>query len=565
MLIDARTLSPGSEIHADLCIIGSGPAGISLAREFLGSKTSVIILESGGLTEEPEVQQLATPAQLSYGDTQALGCNRQLGGNSSIWSVRTGETWFGVRLLPLAEADFKRRDHIAESGWPISRTSLDPFYARAQRVFKLGPYAYEGADWADEAAPALPLASERVRTRMYQFGDGNLFSSEYRRELEQSRNLSVYYYATATALETSEDGRRVTGLQVRTLPGRPAFRVAARRVVLAGGGMASAQLLLNSDARHPGGLGNQGGKLGRYLMDHPLLIGGELIPASSESFARTALYDMRQSRGNHVMGHLQLADEMLEREPVLGLSLMLFPRERNYLAHRELSARQQMGVNAFYNLRQVIAHGSKLERETLSQLMRGADGVVKRSLDEVLFPKARLNVGGWSRMPLKQRRYHSYEVIHQAEQAPHADNRVSLSCERDAMGMRRLVVDWRWHDEDIAATMRAQDLYAKEFQRAGLGTFKIAREHGKPQVFLHSTAHYMGITRMHSEPQHGVVDADCRVHGVENLFVVSSSVFPTGGFANPTLTIVALALRAADRLKLELADSEGSARLLMAA
>jgi choline dehydrogenase-like flavoprotein len=335
--------------------------------------------------------------------------------------------------------------------------------------------------------------------------------------------------------------------------------------VLAGGGMASAQLLLNSDARHAGGIGNQGGALGRYLMDHPLLIGGEIHPTSADLFARSALYDMRQVRGAHVMAHLQIADEVLEREPVLGLSMMIFPRERNYLAHRELNERQQLGVNAFYNLRQTVAHGAKLEPQTVGALLRGADGIVKRSMDEVLFPKARLNVGGWSRMPLKRIRYHSYEVLQQVEQAPHSDNRVSLSHERDALGMRRLVVDWRWHDEDQAATMRAQDLYAEEVHRAGLGEFRIARPDGKPHVFLDSCAHYMGITRMHSDPQRGVVDADCRVHGVSNLSIVSSSVFPTGGFANPTLTIVALALRTADRLKADLAQGVVPQRVLVAA
>ena len=565
MLIDARTLAPGSEILADLCIIGSGPAGTSLAREFRGSTTTVVVLESGGITAEPEAQQLAVPAQLSYGNVQALGCNRQLGGNSSIWSVRTGETWFGVRLMPLAEADFERRDHVTESGWPIHRCDLDPFYARAQAVFKLGPYAYEGEDWADDATPSLPLHAERVRTRMYQFSDGNLFSDTYRRELEQAANITTYYFATATELETSENSAQVNSVQVRTVPGGPTFRIRARKVVLAGGGMASTQLLLNSDVRHPGGIGNQGDRLGRYLMDHPLLIGGELLPASPQLFGRTALYDMRHDGGAHVMAHLQIADELLEHEPLLGLSLMLFPREHNYLAHRELSERQQLGVTAFYNLRQVVAHGSKLKRETLRDLVRGADGIVKRSLDEIIFPKARLNVGGWSRLPFKTRRYHSYEVIHQVEQAPHSDNHVSLNSERDALGMRRLVVDWRWHAEDQAATMRAQELYAEEFRRAGLGEFKIARENGGPKVLLHSTAHYMGMTRMHTDPQQGVVDADCKVHGVDNLSVVSSSVFPTGGFANPTLTIVALALRTADRLKAELAQCATPQLLRLAA
>jgi choline dehydrogenase-like flavoprotein len=165
-------------------------------------------------------------------------------------------------------------------------------------------------------------------------------------------------------------------------------------------------------------------------------------------------------------------------------------------------------------------------------------------------PSSHLARGGWSAQGARIRRaYRSLEVTHQAEQAPHHDNRVLLGRTRDAFGMRRVSVDWRWHDEDVAATMRAQEVYASELERAGVGRFAIARQDGGPVVHSSSTGHFMGTTRMSTGARDGVVDARCRVHGAENLLVVSTSVFPTGGFANPTLTLVALALRVADELR----------------
>lgn len=548
MFIDAHSLPNELELDADICVVGSGPAGLSLAREFRHSTTSIIILESGGLTPEPASQALAAPGQLQFGNVERLGCNRQFGGNASVWTVQTGATWFGIRLMPLPPADFASRDHMPESGWPIGRATLDPYYGRAQQVFKLGRNAYEGEDWATAESPALPLPAERIRSRMYQFGDGNLFMSEYRRELETTPNITVYYHATATELETSPSGAAVSAVRAMSGPGR-GFRVRARHVVLAGGGLATTQLLLNSDAAHQGGIGNQSGKLGRYMMDHPYLCGGELVPTDRTLFERATLYDMRTIEGAVVMGHLQIADEVLVREPLLGLSMILFPRERNHLAHRSLSPRQQRGFDALVELRRELLRGQSPSGRHLGALLNGADGIVKRAVERAIFPKALIGRGGWSRLPFKGRRYHSFEVIQQAEQAPHADNRVVLHHERDALGMRRIAIDWRWHAEDIAATMRGQELYAAELRRAGLGEFQIAREDGAPKVLSHSTAHYMGTTRMHSSPHQGVVDAECRVHGIHNLYVASCSVFPTGGFANPTFTIVALALRIGDTLK----------------
>ncbi len=428
---------------------------------------------------------------------------------------------------------------------------------RAQPSFGLPPLGYSVVDWEEPWARQLPLRSDRVRTSIFQFGDARAFLSQGLHHLGASRNIAIYHHATVLDLLTTDEAARVTSARVASRPGE-SFTVEAGCIVLAGGGLANAQLLLASDQVQPNGLGNAHDQVGRNLMDHPLLFGGDFIPSSSRLFGSMALYDLRSVSGTPIMGHLQLTDHALRSENLLNLSMMLFPRERNYREHIHLSARQQQGFEAGLSLRRSWQHRRPPGRMAVMNALRGIDGLAKRSIDSLMYPKANITRGGWSAQTETLRRFERFEVIHQAEQAPHADNRVRLSGERDALGARKMLVDWRWHDDDVAATMRAQEVFAAELDRAGLGRFEIAREESRPVEITSSTCHYMGTTRMSTDPRHGVVDVDCRVHGIDNLYVASSSVFPTGGFANPTLTIVALAIRLADTVKARFGLSPGS-------
>ena len=547
MLIDARKLVPDAVEEADLCIVGAGPAGISLAREFIGRRYSVILLESGGLDLDDDLQSLGQAGEKHVAIAGPVWNKRQFGGNSSDWNVRTDISRNSVRLTRLSAIDFERRDWIEKSGWPITLGDLEPYYERAQRVFRLEPGAYNADDWEDPEAVHLPIPGDDVETAMFQFGTGEVFTTRYRRELEQSGNVRVYHHATALEIETDADGAEATGVRAASLPGRE-FRVRARCVVLAGGGMSSAHLLLLSDRVRPEGLGNRHDLVGRYFMDHPILRGGAFIPASPRLFEDMALYDLRTVRGVPAMGHLLITEAALRREQLLQLSMVFFPRENP--GDRALSTRQQRGIQGAHLAREALERGKAPRLRDLAKVVLGADGVAKRVLNRAPAPITDFTRGGWSK-DLSGHRYEFFEVLHQVEQAPHRDNRIYLGDKRDPLGCRKLVIDWRWHDEDVAATMRAQDLYARALARAGLGRFDIIRRDGRPEVFYPSTAHYMGTTRMHRDPREGVVDEHCRVHGVRNLYVASGSVFSTGGFVNPTLTIVALALRIGDRIKRE--------------
>jgi choline dehydrogenase-like flavoprotein len=507
------------------------------------------MLEAGGSGRTANEDDALPETGMQFGNVPCLTNHRSFGGNANLWNIRSDRGWRSVRLLPLSTVDFEERPWLADSGWPIWIDDLADYYRRAQVTFQLSTHGFTAEEWEEPWARALPLDDADVSTGVYQFGTGHTFLDTYRQKLESSENIKVLYNATTLEVLTNENASHASALRVASLPDRT-FHVRANHFVLAAGGLVSAQLLLASDATQPDGLGNAYGNVGRYFMDHPLIFGGEFLPASPRLFDAMAFYDLRSVQGTPIMGYLQLSDRAVRREELLNLSAIFLPRERNYQSHRLLSTRQDVGFNAALRLRHALRHRERFAAKDAWLALKGLDGVAKRGFDRLVHPKSNLGHGGWSAQPHNARRFDRFEVLHQAEQAPHRDNRVSLSRERNRFGARRLHVDWRWHEEDLASVRRGQEVFARALARAGLGQFQIARgTSGEPVMLSASTSHYMGTTRMHADPRRGVVDPECRVHGVDNLFVASSSVFPTGGFANPTLTVVALALRIADRIR----------------
>lgn len=532
MLIDARSVPAGTTLETDICIVGSGPAGIAIAQEFVGLPVRVLVLEAGGPEFSPSNRNDPYPPRL--------------GGNANYWPVQTDYTTKGIRLLPLSEADTESRWFTA-SGWPLKAGSLDSYLPRAQQLFGLPPFDFDMARWEEPWARQLPLSKERIATGIFKFGDGKVFTEQHIAALKRCANVTLCHHATAIELLSNPEATRVQHVRIATSPGRELL-VEADHFVLAGGGISAAQLLLSSGRAQPCGLGNGFDIVGRYFMDHPQIYGGDFVPASSKLFDAMALYDLRTVSDTPIMGHLRIADEALRSKPLLNLSMIFFPREPKYKARQQLSHRQQQGFDAAMRVRGACRCQHLPAAYDLYRLVMGADGAAKRFIDSFRHKNANLSQGGWSKA-VKRVKYDHFEVMQQVEEAPHPDNRLVLGPGRDIFGRREIRLDWRWHDEDQAATMRSQDLFAHELTRSGAGTFRIARDDGQPVLLAGSTGHYMGATRMSREPRQGVVDEHCKVHGLHNLFVASGSVFPTGGFANPTLTIVALSLRLADRLK----------------
>jgi choline dehydrogenase-like flavoprotein len=548
MLIDARTLPADEVIETEVCIVGTGPAGLSLARELIGQDFRVCVLESGSL-ELPDADTQSLAEVESAGDfvqVPADSRNRRFGGNSTYWGVNIRQGQLGLRHVPLDEVDFEKRDWLPYSGWPFEREHLVPYYERAQEACQLGPFTYEAEDWEDANSPRLPFIGNRVTTRMFQFGPGKAFYQDCRDQINRSSNITTYLYANAVELETDETARTVTRVRVACLQGNK-FWVSAKVVILAVGGVGSTHLLLLSNKVQKEGLGNEHDLVGRFFMDHPLVYGGLFVPANPKMFSSMALYDLRQLSKGIVMGGLSLTNEVMRRERLMNMSMLLLPRPKKYRASDAATSLKELVSG------RALKEGPKGVFQHLGKVATGLDDLATSAYNkltkkpEPFWPN--LSTGGWSKLPDKEQIYNVFEVLHQTEQAPHPDNRIVLGTEFDKLGRRKARTETCWRDVDINNVKRAQALFAEEIARAGLGRYEIEQDGELPTLSTPGTSHHMGTTRMHVEPKQGVVDENCRVHSVSNLFIASSSVFPTGGYANPTLTIVALALRIADRVK----------------
>ncbi|HEY9734658.1 MAG TPA: GMC family oxidoreductase, partial [Trichocoleus sp.] len=232
-----------------------------------------------------------------------------------------------------------------------------------------------------------------------------------------------------------------------------------------------------------------------------------------------------------------------------NLLRLLFPKGRDYYSpaiRSAIDAKDLLKSGKLPTFKQIKDIVTNLDDLLYFQWQKG---YVERSHKVYHF-----DMGGWSLRQDQEKAFSCFEVLHFTEQAPDPANRIMLSNDRDVFGYPKMQLQWRWSDQDIQSIRRAQALFKQEFAKAGLGELKVELDQGLPRMIYPSIHHHMGTTRMHESPKHGVVDANCRVHGVSNLYVASSSVFPTSGYANPTLTIVAIAIRVADQIKRKMAQ-----------
>ncbi len=563
MLRDGGKAPEGSEVACDVCIVGAGPAGLTLANELLASRVRVVLLDSGGRDRPRESGQreeieFSSPHFVSPQQTR----RRQLGGMAAGWDAPLPRRGLGARLLPLDPIDFEARSWVPRSGWPFKFDELAPFYERARMLCGLGPLAPPD-DLASDAFDELPFVGRTILTGLDQFAPRELVTRTLVDRVIRSSAVTVFENATVTRLRTS-DGVTVTTASVRS-PRGTSFSVRAPVFVLAGGAIENARLLLLSNEVRPAGLGNEHDNVGRYYMDHPYVIAGFFTPGDPQLFNRVGLYDVGRRHGALLAGRLRVSEATMRRDRLLNSGMSLQPRPNESFA----AATRSFGVlRRAAMLREpavaIPANVAAVVRATPS-LVSTAVGLAwhQRRL------RPALRYGGWSQLRDNHRRFGYFAVILQPEQVPDPENRVTLGERRDALGQPVPRLRWRWSELDLASISGVRDLLGLEIQRAGLGELerggpKLALEleraglapampeldgEGLPALLMPEGAHHhLGTTRMHRDPAQGVVDENCRVHGVANVFVAGGSVFPTSGFANPTLTIVALAIRLADHI-----------------
>ncbi|PTB21221.1 GMC family oxidoreductase [Trinickia symbiotica] len=530
MFIDTRTVDEGHQVETTVCIIGAGVAGITLALELNRMGIDTCLLESGGYKPDDETRDLYRGENVGLPYTFADGSrSRYLGGSSNCW---------GGWCRPLDPWDFEKRDWVPHSGWPFGLDELAPYYARTHALLKLGPNTFDPAFWEGAInrpdVRRIPFVTGNVRDTIAQFSPPARFGKLYRKDLERSPFVRVFLHANAVNIETNLDGARVARIDAATLTGRRLTFV-AKHYVLAAGGIENARLLLASNRTQPAGLGNGHDIVGRFFMDHPRIMSASV--RFSDEWARNKLYDIKfhyqnaavSAHGTPISSQFALTPEVLTRERLLNARVWFFS-----LFYGEGSA----GAEALIRCKQAL-----LKKEQPGWKL--ADDLETMAAHPV-------DTAGFLMTRLLQPRSLITDVRLQAivEAAPNPDSRVTLGTERDALGMPRVRVAWLL-DELVQRTFdRTFELVAEELRAGGVAEVKLDEPlQGREWPSgLEGTWHHMGTTRMHDSPREGVVDRHCAVHGVANLHIAGSSVFPSVGANFPTITITALALRLAERL-----------------
>lgn len=531
MIIDSSTIIENKTIKTDVCIVGAGVAGITLAKEFIHTNLNVGLFECGGLRPDNATQALFWGENVGhsyYPMDMARSCG--FGGSAHRWHTNLLNGSFGPRLHPLESLDFKKRDWVPNSGWPFEKSQLDPFYERAQHFFKVGPFAYAAEDWENpKTTPRLPIDSSRVETTIFQFASREVLINDYRLEIDRAENVTLYSFANVVEIETDEAAKTVTGLQVACLD-KKRFRVSAKWYILAMGAIETPRLLLLSNQRCKKGLGNQNDLVGRYFMEHPHLWSGLLIPSSSKILKSTGLYRLHHADGNTILGKLTLNEKVKQKEKLLNHCVSIHP---HIVSDRPNIASEWPIVN-WPVMRSCSLDKKQPNSNPVISFLKTPYHMMKKGVRKFKRPKV------------------LFRLNHMTEQIPSSHSRVTLIDEKDIFGKNRIQLNWRFTDQDIQSIIRSQELLDEELKKAGLGKLQIDRDVEKVSNGIHGGWHHMGTTRMHVDNKRGVVDENGRVHGINNLFIAGPSVFPTGGYANPLLTIVALAIRCADHIKKQL-------------
>jgi choline dehydrogenase-like flavoprotein/predicted dehydrogenase len=530
-VFDLRYFGDLSPLESDLCIVGTGPAGLSIAGEFANAGVRVLLVESGGFEDETDTQALYEVE--SSGDprtiNQELIRRRILGGSSHVWSGR---------CAPFDPLDFEKRSWVPYSGWPVTGPEINPFLRRAAAYLGLGQYEYDESLWEKfKAPPPHPsLNAASFRPMFWQFSRSS-FNVKQPAHFGRDRmssdapNVQVLLHANLTHINTSSDGSRFESAEVSTLDGKRIL-VNSKALVLCCGGVENARLLLASNRVLPHGVGNQNDLVGRFLMDHiDCPIGMYDSIAASETRSRFGHYWIDDEDGRHVYEHGLALSKRTQQEAQLlnchGFILGLDPVSNDpWVALRRLTSARRPSNDMLSDSRTVLKGAAEI-----------GQGLHRR------YFKHRPQLEAQLRTEL--------HIIF--EQAPNPESRVTLSKEkRDALGMPISSLHWKITDLERRTAAQSSRLIFQELEQLGLPIpSPMVRPDEQSDWISHCAekAHPTGTTRMSDNAQEGVVDRHCQVHGVKGLFVAGSSVFPTAGAANPTLMIVAMALRLADRLK----------------
>lgn len=543
MLGDVTDL-PGLSKLYDVCIVGSGPAGLTLAMELDRAGLKVALLEAGGAARSRRSQRSFRGTVKDERTHPPLHTYRvrALGGTGSIW---------GGRCIPLDPIDFDRRPWVPHSGWPIRFDDLQPYYRRALEIAEAGEFSFlPELSLPGHARELFPrLDGSVLSTTIERFSRPTNFWRRYQRDLARSRNVDIFLRSQVAAIRLKPDASTVDHLEV-VRPGGGTVKVVARAYVLAAGGLEIPRLLLASNDVQKAGVGNSHDNVGRYYMGH---LSATIGIAHLKRPGTIAYGYERDGQGIYVRRRLAMTQAAQRHHALLNTTF------RTHIADPANPAHRDPVLSAMYFAKHLLPYeyGHRMRRSStsLQDRLRHVANILRHPVRLATFTR------GWMRDRILSSRKlpslvlgprdGSLALEFHVEQAPNPESRVLLSGERDAHGVPRLLVQWQTTELDVRSLERAYGLLAQQIEAAGLGRLEFSGDEIERALTSHSIVggHHIGTARMSSEPREGVVDRDCRVHGVGNLFVASAAVFPTSGQANPTLTVLALTLRLGSHLR----------------
>lgn len=508
-MIDSLRRHRDRVFEADLCIVGAGPIGLAIAASFLDGPMRVLVLESGG--EEPaEAIAALNEGDVVGGPFDGLeqGRARAFGGTTWLWAGQ---------CMPLDPEALEPRSWVPGSGWPLDASDIAAEMPSAAAFLGLPADAFDERPWTERGIPAPELDPDVLAMQAAAFTPDLRIGPRLIGAFRRSQAVTTLLDATVTGLGFSAAGDAVEEARIADLGGARGT-VRARSFVLCCGGIENARLLLVS-----GALAGRLEATGRYFQDHPIAEAAALEPldrgALLDQFARITRTGQRRLR------QLALSPRRQAEREVLGANARVV-----WEPHTGMSA-----------VRRIRSGGGTAGRAVADA------GRVAADLPGLAASGMRRG-RGLSSAP----RSGNVSLVVSTEQAPDAESRVTLGTEPDPLGVPRTAVDWRPGEPERRTMAAMAEAAGAELARLGLARARPASWLGDATAWrerIGDSAHHMGTTRMSAAPADGVVDENCGVHGVSNLFVAGTSVFPASGAANPTLPAIALALRLARRLE----------------
>ncbi|MEO9894559.1 GMC family oxidoreductase [Aurantibacter sp.] len=518
MLIDFST-SLDSEFTADICIIGSGAAGFASSLSFINSGLNVIVLEGGNEFFNQEAADLHKAELVGkfHGGIHE-GRERIIGGTTTKW---------GGQVFPFMKEDFCVRPHVPLSGWPLTFEDLKNFYDKAEKILGTDssvPFSYK--PWKDWKIKEPTLNTEKldfIFTKWCKIP--NLFI-QHGTKIKKSKNIILLKNANVTELLPNAEHTKVNAVSISTLNNKVGV-VNAKYFISAGGAFETVRLFLNSKKFSSSGIGNQNGLVGLYIQDHVACVVGKIFPESRTKFH--AIFDPFYKNGFKYFPRLRMSPKWANEKKLLFASsqIVFDVQAKNTLT---------IAKEVFAKLR-----NKKLPIKTIIYLIFNPYNSI--NLLNILF-----------RWKLKNRGFSPKEgpiwlEIH-SEQNPSTENSITLSNEKDSLGMPRIKLNWNISELTSNTIVEMAKLTASEIEQSGIAKVElenwVLNHNTNNHEWMTDSYHQAGGLRMSLDHKTGVVDSDCKVYGIDNLYVASSAVFPTSSFSNPTMTIIALAIRIAE-------------------